>query len=660
LALWHKVVSIGIDDVVSNPDVRRLLREWTRARGAGGLTPAVDAVALPCSDLMPKMMLLHPEGDDFRYRHYGADIVRHSGFDMSGRTVSEFGGEVGAFFLERYREVQRTGTPQYTVHYSDRAKTVFTWERLILPLIGNDGQTWLLAYNQPLESRLQLLESVFNASSDGLLALRAVARADGTVEDWLVLAANARLGTLLGPIAAQPVGRLVSEALPNWRALGLDGHCERAMRSSGSIEVELSLNLAGGRRHLEARAGPMDGGCVLVLVDVSERRAAQERQRELETQLRESQKLEAIGTLAAGIAHDFNNVLGAILGNLAMIQDDVGAAHPTRVKLDQVQQSALRARSLVQQLLTFARRDAQSASAQPLAPFVDETLAMLRATVPAGVTLRRQVSPDPIHARVDGPPLRQALMHLAINAWHALPDTGGVITIGLDAAIREGQACAHLWVADNGSGMDAPTQARIFEPFFTTKSVERGTGLGLAVVHGVVRSHGGSIEVESAPGAGSRLDVWLPRVASAMPADVTQPAASHPAHDDCHVLYIDDDEVMGLTAEQMLQRLGYRTTYCSDPADAIERVRANPAAIDLVVTDYNMPQLNGMDVARAMAAIDARLPVVINSGYVSDDLIAQARAAGVRHVLRKEHTADELGAVVSQVLTTSQVRRRST
>ena len=381
--------------------------------------------------------------------------------------------------------------------------------------------------------------------------------------------------------------------------------------------------------------------------------------------LRESQKMESLGTLAGGIAHDFNNILGAILGNLDLLRREPGIPPAAAARLEQINQSAQRARSLVQQILAFGRRQPQALRDQPLRPLVEESLALLRASLPAGVQLRAVLAEQPLLVRADATQVQQVLMNLCSNAWHALPPEGGTIEVGFDALPSEGAArpgtvqragCpVHLWVRDSGSGMDDATRARIFEPFFTTKPVGRGTGLGLAVVHGIVSEHGGSIAVDSAPGRGSTFHVYLPCGEEAA-ARVGQPpaaaagAAAAPAVARAHILCVDDDDVMRLAEEGVLQSHGHLVTSFARGADALEAVRTAPQAFDLVVADYNMPGLSGLELARALAALRPELPVIISTGYVTDELRTQAATLGVRELVRKENTVEELGEAVRRLL----------
>jgi PAS domain S-box-containing protein len=393
---------------------------------------------------------------------------------------------------------------------------------------------------------------------------------------------------------------------------------------------------------------------VSVARDISERKQAEADRQGLEAQLRESQKMESIGTLAGGIAHDFNNILGAILGNVALANEDLGANPSVRTSLSEIGKAARRARSLVQQILAFSRRQPQELVLQPMRPLVEDTLGLLRSTLPAMVTLGATLSDEPVHVKADTTQVQQVLMNLCMNAWHALPNGVGDIRVGLDALVLAPGAAAphdtmppgryaHLWVSDTGSGMDRATRERIFEPFFTTKAVGEGTGLGLAVVHGIVSAHHGAISVESEPGVGTTFHLYFPtsEAAAFVPAfDSTAPALLR--GQGRHVLYVDDDEVMVLMVERLLVRAGFHVTCCADARAAITCVRATPELVDVVVTDFNMPEFSGLDLAEALAKMRPGLPVVISSGYISDDMRERARLAGVHSLLNKQDTLEAL------------------
>ena len=405
--------------------------------------------------------------------------------------------------------------------------------------------------------------------------------------------------------------------------------------------------------------------------DISEIRLAQEQQRLMETQLRERQKMEAIGTLAGGVAHDFNNLLAAILGNLVLAREDVGPDHPAQLSLQEINRAAIRARQLVQQILTFSRRESQRMQRQDLLPLTAEALRLMRTLLPAGVRLNASLSEQALPVLADGTQLQQVLMNLCTNAWQAVDGSSGEIGVTLreqqvDAAtgLRLGGlspgAYACLSVADDGPGMDAETQRRVFEPFFTTKAAGEGTGLGLAVAHGIVKAHKGAIALHSAPGQGTCFDVYLPLAPGDLPppeADAAPPALSLPALAGRHVVYVDDYEALVQLVQRQLTRHGVHTTPFASGQAALDWLRAHPdAAVDLLVTDQNMPGLSGVEVARAVRALRPGLPVAIVSGHVNEGLLAEAAAAGVREVLPKQDNMDALALVLSELIGRTQPR----
>jgi PAS domain S-box-containing protein len=403
-------------------------------------------------------------------------------------------------------------------------------------------------------------------------------------------------------------------------------------------------------------------GALAMVTDVTERKQAEIQRAQLEGQLRQSQKMEAIGTLAGGIAHDFNNIVAAILGNAALALQDLDKAHPAALRLEQIHQAGARGRSLVQQIVAFSRREPQQRVVQPLRPLIEDAAKLLRATMPTRVELELRLSDTPMQVSADGTQLQQVLMNLCTNAWHAMPSGSGRIAIGLEVTQLDAWAAerlgsfgpgryAHLWVNDDGCGMDEATRLRIFEPFYTTKPVGQGSGLGLSVVHGIVTSHGGAITVDSAPDCGASFDIYLPLVAlpgAAMPLPAAEPVVVQGQGQ--HVLYVDDDPVTATMIEALLQRAGYRVTCLADPREALSRAAALDDVVDVVVTDYNMPELSGLDLARQLHLTRPDLPVILSTGYVAATLRDDALRCGVRHVLQKEYSLEQLGALVQLAL----------
>jgi PAS domain S-box-containing protein len=546
-------------------------------------------------------------------------------------------------------------------------------------------QSELVTLNASLEQKVaQRTEQLQSEVQARLLAQEDLARSEGLLRmagrmarlgAWMIelparqLVWSAELCAILGvaPEDVPAVEDVIGFCARRWRAR-LHRRLDACIMRGIAFDDEFQAVGAGARRlwvRIMGRAvRDADGAIARVqgtLQDITERKQAEADWQELEARLRESQKLEAIGTFAGGIAHDFNNILGAILGNVALVKGEIETAHPVQASLEQIHRTASRGRDLVRKIRAFSRREPQEFAVQPLRPLIEESISMLRSILPAMVRMETCFSDVPVWVEVDGTQIQQVLMNLCVNAWHAMKGRPGCIQIGLDAedaadedddgVLREPRA--RIWVRDDGAGIDPAARSRIFEPFFTTKS-SQGTGLGLSVVHGIVLAHRGSISVDSAPGLGSTFHVYFPlklhRQDDPVPGATDRPSHEPLRGEGCHVIYVDDDPVMTLMAERLLERLGYRVTAFQDPRAALEFVCAQPLAFDVAVCDFNMPALSGLDFARALAAIRRDLPVIISSGYFPDDSRAEAAELGVRGVLDKQNTADGLAPLIQQVL----------
>ena len=325
---------------------------------------------------------------------------------------------------------------------------------------------------------------------------------------------------------------------------------------------------------------------------------------------------------------------------------------------NKIAKAGQRAASLTQQMLAFSRRQPTARKPLVLIPVMTETARLLRATLPARVSLEWHCDPDVPPVLADATQMQQVLINLATNAMQAMPGAGHielrVETAVLDAALINAHPhlgnlqiqCAgnavRLVVRDNGTGMDAATRERIFEPFFTTKPVGEGTGLGLSVVHGIVTAHGGAITVESQPGQGATFALYLPPASqpASVPAEASRAAASPEIAPDSgpRILYIDDNTEMVSMVRRLLERQGYRISAHTDARTAVGLLRADPAAFDLVLTDYNMPGMSGLDIAETVRSLRADLPVAVTSGFIDETLQAKAVAAGVCELIFKADT----------------------
>ncbi len=401
------------------------------------------------------------------------------------------------------------------------------------------------------------------------------------------------------------------------------------------VEVHLQL-----MDHLRRRV------FVAIVLDVTERSRAEEEKRTLESQLRRAQRLESIGTLAGGIAHDFNNILTPIVGHLDLAARRLSPRGPTMRHLRHAQLAAGRAGELVQRILTFSREVEQERQPVGLEALVTETLELLRASIPATVEIRTTFAKEEALVLGDPTQLRQVVLNLCTNAAHAMRDRGGTLELSVDVqgASGRGQQWVRLAVRDDGCGMDRPTRERMFEPFYTTKAERGGSGLGMAVVHGIVKGHGGEIEVDSAPGEGCCVTVRLARAHTATAASTAEPAAAPRGRGT--VLFVDDEPSIAALGGEMLRSLGYRVVEVSHPALALERFLASPNAFAALVTDQTMPGMTGCELAREVLALRPELPVLLTTGF-SEALLNEAmHELGIRGLLKKPFGCRELGEML--------------
>jgi hypothetical protein len=366
---------------------------------------------------------------------------------------------------------------------------------------------------------------------------------------------------------------------------------------------------------------------------------------ELETQLRQSQKLEALGQLAGGVAHDFNNVLAAIDGFARILTEDLAANDPRRSDASQILKAAERGMRITRQLLAFARHQVPTTSRLDLVEVVNDLRGMLRALLPATIDLRVAPEPGaaPIAVHADRSQLEQVIINLAVNARDAMP-AGGILSIETRVGTTPDTAhTATIEVTDTGVGMSPEVQARMFEPFFTTKEPGRGTGLGLAMVYGVVRQHSGAIDIASVVGRGTTVTVRLPTATSAAETDLApaKPAMTQDHHG--RVLIVEDEEQVRDITARFLQRAGYDVVTASDATAALGLIES-ATPLDLVLTDSAMPGMRGEDLAEEVVRIQPGLPVIVMSGYADSDS-AHTSSAIVSFVQKPFTTEALLGEV---------------
>ena len=395
-------------------------------------------------------------------------------------------------------------------------------------------------------------------------------------------------------------------------------------------------------------------------IDITDRKRAESEKDRLEMQLRKSQKLEAMGTLAGGIAHDFNNILGAILGYGELAQKSAAPASPVRRYVDNVMHAAGRAKALVERILAFSRSGVGDGAPVNVQSAIGETLDLLAASLPGRIQLERKLDAGDAAVIADATQLHQVVMNLCTNAVQAMP-AGGVLEVRLDRVdIRERRSVFHgelapgpyvcLTVRDTGTGIDPKVLDRMFDPFFTTKGVGAGTGLGLSLVHGIVADVGGAIDVTTKIDEGATFTIWLP-VAGSAPPPATEVANELPRGNGEVVMIVDDEPSLVALAEEILAQLGYEPIGFESSAAALKAFADEPTRFDLVLTDEMMPELTGTALALEIHRIRSDIPILIMSGYVNSVDNSTARAAGVNEVLRKPLQSRDIAEALARVLT---------
>ena len=440
--------------------------------------------------------------------------------------------------------------------------------------------------------------------------------------------------------------------------------------------ISLYFDRNGGRHYLEYKSfmvEPEDGEPYISGVgrEVTERLLAERKLKDLQNQLVQAQKMEAIGTLAGGIAHDFNNILAAMLGYAELSSHDIDDDHPSQASLKEVVKAGQRAKALVRQILSFSRstesvkqptisRSTESVK-QPtiLAPVLNEALKLLRASLPTTIEMKQSIATNGM-VRADPVQIHQLLINLCTNAAQAMEGSTGELEIKLEEVrVDSAQASANpdlvegtyqrILVADTGPGIDPQIIDRIFDPFFTTKEVGEGTGLGLSVVHGIVKEHGGVITVSSQPGEGAVFSVYLPTLESE-PQDSPAPD-SRPVYGRGEtILLVDDEPALAEIGQHSLNHLGYQVEAFTSAEEALAAFSDEPNKYDLVVTDYTMPKMTGEELARRMLQVRPDTPIIITTGFSQKLSEKDLEAMGVKRLVLKPMVARQAAQIIREVL----------
>ncbi len=483
-------------------------------------------------------------------------------------------------------------------------------------------------------------------------------------QDWVLKFCNPKTIEMLGFTQEELQNKPFAELIhPDDRAMVMDRHKRRLKGERVEdayafkiISKDLRLKWIEIKPLLISWEGRP--GTLVFMSDITNRKREEEERKKLEAQLLHSKKMEAMGTLAGGIAHDFNNILGAILGYTELSINELSEDSAVRANLEYVLSAANRAKDLVKQILAFSRKGDQEKKPVYLGNIIKETIKLLRSTLPTTIEIRFKIADGLNPIMADPTRLHQVMMNLCTNAGHAMRENGGLLEITLEEIALEADAIKgkelepgfyqRLTVSDTGHGMNVETQRRIFDPYFTTKKEGEGTGMGLSVAHGIIKSHKGEITVYSEPGKGTTFHVLLPETEiKAVPE--TAPQAPLQRGNE-RILLVDDEWALVELGKQMLQRIGYTVDVKNSSMSALEAFRSTPTAYDLIITDQTMPGMTGIQLARQIKELRPDIPVILCTGFSEAVDEENFKSRGIDAFVMKPMVMRDISVVIRKVL----------
>lgn len=406
-----------------------------------------------------------------------------------------------------------------------------------------------------------------------------------------------------------------------------------------------------------------------VIHDLTAIRQAEEEKKLLDAQLQQSKKMEAIGTLAGGIAHDFNNILCPIIGYSEILKDDVPDDSHLQKYINRIFDSAMRAKDLAEQILTFSRQEGQDTKPLKLQPIIKEALKLLRSSIPSTIDIHKDIDPDCGVVTANLTKIHQIVMNLATNAYHAMEETGGSLKVhlkqvrlGADQSVSPDLMpgeYALLKVSDTGVGIEKDIMDKIFDPYFTTKDTQKGTGLGLSIVQGIVKGYNGGIRIFSQPGKGTEIQVYLPIIDREINDNNTTRSESVQGGSE-RILLVDDEVDIVKMEKEVLERLGYRVATCTTGVEALEVFKKNPDSFDLIMTDMSMPGMTGDQLAMEIKNSHPKMPVIICTGFNDRINEEKCRAMGIQGYVRKPMIRRKMAKIIRSILDKSEESRINT
>lgn len=510
---------------------------------------------------------------------------------------------------------------------------------------------WIFILRYQVHSRTTKLKAseekyrmVIETMQEGFILHEILYSKSGRPVDLRYLDINKMGEQVLSKSKKEMIGQQATKVFPQIKQAWIQSHADAA-RTKTPLNMEYHSKLTN-RDYEFSLFSPIENQTAIFYRDITERKT-------LEAQLKQAQKMEAIGTLAGGIAHDFNNILGIILGNTELLMLELPDASAERKHLENILNSTNRAANLVKQILTFSRMESTQFQTINLAALLHETLEMVRSTTPTSIEIRQEIQDGCSHIRADPTQIQQIILNICTNAYHAMGDRGGVLEItlkqlqwsdtpisyssdlqdGTQSSVRN-KPYLMLSVRDTGCGISPKDKEKIFDPFFTTKDIGKGTGLGLAVVHGIIEKHQRKIFVESELGRGTTVKILIP-VVEEKETKVEPDKMEDIRHGSEHILIVDDELHLVQIYQQFLEKMGYSVTACGNGSDALRIFKENPREYDLVITDQAMPNMTGKQLSQELMAIRADINIIMTTGYSDSINEIEAQAVGIHKYLMK-------------------------